>query len=49
MQSKMKAKKITKYWKINMMKIDPGAIVTLVASLKSIGILRWVNELLLSN
>ena len=30
MQSKKKAKKkqkeITKYWKINMMKIDPGAI-----------------------
>ena len=26
MQSKIKAKKITKYWKINMMKIDPGAI-----------------------
>ena len=25
MQSK-KAKEITKYWKINMMKIDPGAI-----------------------
>ena len=27
MQSKIKAMKITKYWKINMMKIDPGAIV----------------------
>ena len=26
MQSKIKAKEITKYWKINMMKIDPGAI-----------------------
>ena len=26
MQSKIKAMKITKYWKINMMKIDPGAI-----------------------
>ena len=26
MQSKIKANKITKYWKINMMKIDPGAI-----------------------
>ena len=26
MQSKIKAKKITKYWKINMMKIDPGVI-----------------------
>ena len=25
-QSKIKAMKITKYWKINMMKIDPGAI-----------------------
>ena len=49
MQSKIKAKEITKYWKINMMKIDPGAIGSLVASLKSISILRWVNELLLSN
>ena len=26
MQSKIKAKEVTKYWKINMMKIDPGAI-----------------------
>ena len=26
MQGKIKAKAITKYWKINMMKIDPGAI-----------------------
>ena len=26
MQSKIKAKEITKYWEINMMKIDPGAI-----------------------
>ena len=26
MQSKIKAKEITKYWKINMMKIDPGTI-----------------------
>ena len=26
MQSKIKAKEITKYWKINMMKIDPGGI-----------------------
>ena len=26
MQSKIKAKEITKYWKVNMMKIDPGAI-----------------------
>ena len=26
MQTKIKAKEITKYWKINMMKIDPGAI-----------------------
>ena len=26
MQSKIKAKEITKYWKINMMKIDPGPI-----------------------
>ena len=26
MQSKIKAKEITKCWKINMMKIDPGAI-----------------------
>ena len=26
MQSKIKAMKITKYWKINMMKIDPAAI-----------------------
>ena len=26
MQSKIKAKEITKYWKINMMKIDLGAI-----------------------
>ena len=26
MQSKIKAKAITKCWKINMMKIDPGAI-----------------------
>ena len=26
MQSKIKAKQITKYWNINMMKIDPGAI-----------------------
>ena len=26
MQNKIKAKEITKYWKINMMKIDPGAI-----------------------
>ena len=26
MQSKIKAMKITKCWKINMMKIDPGAI-----------------------
>ena len=26
MQSKIKAKEITKYWKINMMKIEPGAI-----------------------
>ena len=26
MQNKIKAMKITKYWKINMMKIDPGAI-----------------------
>ena len=26
MQSKIKATKITKYWKINMMNIDPGAI-----------------------
>ena len=26
MQSKIKEMKITKYWKINMMKIDPGAI-----------------------
>ena len=26
MQSKIKSKEITKYWKINMMKIDPGAI-----------------------
>ena len=26
MQSKIKAKEITNYWKINMMKIDPGAI-----------------------
>ena len=26
MQSKMKAKEINKCWKINMMKIDPGAI-----------------------
>ena len=26
MQSKIKAMKITKYWKINMMKIDSGAI-----------------------
>ena len=26
MQSKIKAKEITKYWKFNMMKIDPGAI-----------------------
>ena len=26
MQSKIKAKEITKYWKINMIKIDPGAI-----------------------
>ena len=26
MQSKIKAKEITKYWKINMMKIDPRAI-----------------------
>ena len=26
MQSKIKAMKITKYWKINMMKIEPGAI-----------------------
>ena len=25
MQSKIKPKEITKYWKINMMKIDPGA------------------------
>ena len=25
-QSKIKARKITKHWKINMMKIDPGAI-----------------------
>ena len=40
---------ITKCWKINMMKIDPGAIVLLVASLKSIGILWWVNKLLFSN
>ena len=26
MQSKIKKMKITKYWKINMMKTDPGAI-----------------------
>ena len=26
MESKIKAKEITKYWNINMMKIDPGAI-----------------------
>ena len=26
MQSKIKAKEITKYWQINMMKIDSGAI-----------------------
>ena len=26
MQNKITAMKITKYWKINMMKIDPGAI-----------------------
>ena len=26
MQSKIKAKEITKYWKINMMKIEPGGI-----------------------
>ena len=26
MQSKIKAMKITKYWKINMIEIDPGAI-----------------------
>ena len=26
MQSKIKAKEITKYWKINMMKIDPETI-----------------------
>ena len=26
MQSKINAMKITKYWKINMLKIDPGAI-----------------------
>ena len=26
MQSKIKAKEITKYWKINMMNIDPEAI-----------------------
>ena len=25
-QSKIEAKEITKYWKMNMMKIDPGAI-----------------------
>ena len=25
-KAKEKAKEITKYWKINMMKIDPGAI-----------------------
>ena len=25
MQTKIKAMKITNYWKINMMKIDPGA------------------------
>ena len=34
MQSKIKAKEITKYWKINMMKIDPGE-----ASLESISIM----------
>ena len=26
MQSKIKAKEITKYWQINMMEIDPGTI-----------------------
>ena len=26
LERKIKAKEITKYWKINMMKIDPGAI-----------------------
>ena len=49
MQSKIKPKEITKCWKINMMKIDPGAKVSLVASLESISILRWVNKLLLGN
>ena len=49
MQSKIKEKEITKYWDINMMKIDPGAIISQVASLESISILRWVNKLLLSN
>ena len=51
MKSKGKVKKQSKIklMEIDMMRIDLGAIGLLVASLKSISILWWVNKLLLSN
>ena len=41
--------KITEYWKINMMKIDLGAIGFTSGFSQEHKYLRWVNKLLLSN
>ena len=49
MQSKIKAKEITKYWEINMMKIDLGAIGFTSGFSREHKYSQWVNKLLLSN
>ena len=41
--------KITKYWKINIMKIDPGAIGFTSGFSQEHKYSWWVNKLLLSN
>ena len=48
-KAKEKAKEITKYWKINMMKIDLGAIGFTSVFSQEHNYFRWANELLLSN
>ena len=48
-KAKEKAKEITKYWEINMMKIDPGAIGFTSGFSREHKYSTMVNKLLLSN